>query len=74
MKSDRIMVLMELVSRYLSHPDTVSIEFQEKVGSRKHGYSYVTNTEVYSWGKDEKYQIQLMSGHHVRSFAVSISP
>ena len=23
------------------------------------------NTEVYSWGKDRKYQIQLMSGHHV---------
>ena len=59
------MVLMELVSRYLSHPDSVSVEFQEKVGLRRRGYSYVTNAEVYSWGKDGKYQIQLMSGHHV---------
>ena len=38
---------------YLSHPDTIFVRFQERVGSRRR---YV---DVFSWGKDGKYQIQL---------------
>ena len=48
-----------VASGYPSRSDTIFVQFQERVGSRRRGYSYVTSTEVFSWGKDGQYQIQL---------------
>ena len=47
-----------VASGYLSHPDTIFVKFQERVGRRR-DYSYVTSRKEFSWGKDGKYEIQL---------------